>query len=114
MIQTIIPYVINAPFFWLSMGLDAAIAAIVGAIIYDGDLSAAWKGLVSVILYGFIIFQVDFTRIENLFARFPDSVDMTRLGGVVTLVFVTGFWIFGIFIGVAASYLTRRKYRKVV
>lgn len=108
----VINYITSAPYFWLSMGMVSAVAIFVGAIIYDGNLSAATKGLISVILYAFFIFQVDFTRINNLFSKFPDKIDTTRYAGIVTILIVTIFWIIGIVIGVIASYFARKIARK--
>ena len=51
-------YISSAPYFWLSMGMTASMAMFIGAIIYDGELEYAWKGLLSVGMYGFFLFQV--------------------------------------------------------
>lgn len=107
--QTTVQYVIYAPFFWLSMGMTAGIAVFVGAIIYDGNLSAATKGLISVILYSFLIFHTSWVRITDLIAKYPEKADPTRYGGLLTIIILTVFWIIGIFLGVGASHLVRKK-----
>lgn len=107
-------YVINAPYFWISMGMVTAVAIFVGAIIYDGNLTNATKGLISIILYAVLLIQVDYSRLQDLFINFPEKIDKTRYAGILSILFITFFWLLGMFLGVSVSYLIRKIHRKKV
>jgi hypothetical protein len=100
-------YVAEAPYFWTSMGMVTSVSIFVGAIIFDGDLSMLWKGLLAVGLYAFFILQVTVTRIFTVYS----VVELTEGGpnqprimaGVMTIFLVTLFWCIGMFIGVCVS-----------
>ncbi|MDE2233520.1 MAG: hypothetical protein KGJ90_05430 [Patescibacteria group bacterium] len=106
--NTTLNYVVNAPYFWLSMGLVAGVSVFVGAIIYDGDLKTAWKGIISILTYGFFIFEITFTRILHL-ENGLSVQDPTRYGGLLTILFVTIFWVIGMLLGVFASKKTHKR-----
>lgn len=106
-------YVISAPYFWLSMGMTAAIAMFIGAIIYDGELEYMWKGLISVGMYGFFLFQVMITRVSTNFHKdlFSAYAHMAY-ANIVTVLIVSLFWAIGIIAGVFISSLFHKNHRK--
>lgn len=104
-----ISYISNAPYFWLSMGMTTAVAIFVGAIVYDGELNTATKGIISIGLYGFFIFQTGFTRISSFLAKYPETYTPRSYAGLVTILFITFFWLTGVLLGVLTSYWVRKR-----
>lgn len=98
-----IVYVVSVPYFWLTMGMVTSVSMFFGALIFDGDRSAAGKSLISTLVYTFFLFFVQVTRIikavgvENI--RNPSQA----YASTVTLLFVTAFWVLGVMLGVFAN-----------
>lgn len=99
-------YISQAPYFWLSMGMVCAIAMFIGAIIYDGELENAYKGIISVGMYGFFLFQIIFTRVSANYGALSVSLSPAQVYANLTTVIVVSIgWLIGIGIGVYASSL---------
>jgi hypothetical protein len=97
----IIEYIVMAPFFWQSMGFTTAIAMFVGAVIYNGDLNQARKGIISVTSYAIMILWVIFSRIFNIYDfSDPTFKPAMAFASIITIAFVSFFWLVGIIFGV--------------
>lgn len=93
-------FVINADGFWLAMGLTTATGMFIGASIYDGNLSILKKGILTILFYALFIIVTIFLRIQGnsgvpIFDRHPQST-----AGMITVVFITLFYLSGMCIGV--------------
>lgn len=103
LLVNVFSYISEAPFFWGAMGFTTALGMFVGALIYDGELTEASKGIVSVISYACMIVWMNLTRIANVLGPNLD-VGHTRTGmafaGTATVVAVTLAWLLGMFLGV--------------
>ena len=96
-------YISGGPGFRLSMGMTTAVAVFIGAIIFDGVLTLAVKGIITVISYAFFVLQIDITRITSTYAQemVPKSAPQAMsYGGIGTIAAVTIFWIVGMMLGV--------------
>lgn len=106
-------YISQAPFFWMGMGFTTAIAMFVGAIIFDGNLPQASKGLVSVGSYAAMLFWLNSARVtdtindraaQGIKTLHPEMV----WAGIMTLLLVTLAWVLGVFLGV---FIVSRKHK---
>ena len=102
-------YITSAPYFWVSMGMVASVSVFVGAIIFDGDIPTASKGIVGVISYVFFLIQVQVTRVNDTISKTlkNGNFDYMFHAATFSIIVVTLFWILGIFIGVATSSTVR-------
>lgn len=105
-------YVSHAPYFWLTMGMVTAVSMFVGAIVFDGDLSTATKGIIGVLSYIFFLIQAQFTRVTDAIPRIkPPSPSYTWHAATITIIIITFFWIIGVLFGVYTSYRVRMRYK---
>lgn len=103
-----IQYVISGHLFWASMGFTTAIAMFIGALVYDGEVPKAKRGIVSVLTYGFILCWTTVSRVVPIYFERIATEDPARLqmnqgqifANPVTIGFVTLFWVLGIYLGV--------------
>ena len=107
MIDTLL-YVINGQSFWLSMGCTSAVGVFIGALLYNGDLKLLQKGILTIGIYVFFLLHTTFVRLLGtrnvpIFERAPQST-----ASIVTILLVTLFYIFGMFIGVAVLSYTKK------
>lgn len=106
-----IQYVVGGSMFWGAMGFTTAVGMFIGAMIYDGELNQAKKGLLSVISYAIMLGWVNLARISESISL-PDfnlqQHPEYAPAGVVTLVIVTLAWTLGVLLGVA---IFRHKYK---
>lgn len=104
-----IKYVALANGFFGSMGFTTAIGMLIGAIIHNGDLKKAAKGVVTTLAYAFMVTLTGFLRV------FPNisggSVFEKSYAGTITPVVVAMFYVCGIGIGVFIVSLVHKKYR---
>lgn len=108
----VITYVMDAPYFWMTMGMVSACAVFVGAILYDGILSLAAKGIISTAIYASFIITAHVNRVNYLLSTSPEmrtASERVIYANVVTIGFITLFWMIGIVIGVVTSCLVRKK-----
>lgn len=94
-------YILQAPFFWGTMGFITAISMFIGVMVYDGKMSEVSKGLVSVGTYALMLLWVTAIRISNV--NWGNNAQ--ALAGIATIIFVTLFWSLGMFLGVMLAYV---------
>lgn len=105
-------YVTGIPFFWMTMGMITASAMFCGAIILNGDLSMAWRSLLTKIIFVTLLFQVNFYRVTYEIQRLNISFNKYSYAEIVTMVIVSIFWIIGMLLGVYTSHGVKAHYRK--
>ena len=114
MIKEAIQFITNSPSFWLSMGWLSACGVLIGALLYNGDLKMLTKGIVTIGVYVMFLYFVSLARINTVSYMMDESAyPYTAYAGIVTVSFVTAFYIFGMIIGVIALNL-RKKFKKSV
>lgn len=97
-------YISAAPYFWLSMGMSAGFAMFIGAIIYDGELEYAWKGLLSVGMYGFFLAQIIFTRVSYNYPMIIQGLTPGQAwANITTIIVLSVFWAAGVMLGIFVS-----------
>ena len=110
-----VAYISSAPYFWISMGMTTGIAMFIGAIIYDGELEYAWKGLLGIGMYSFFLFQVMFTRVNYNYVQITKTLNAGQAyANLTTVVVVSLFWTIGVLFGVLVSSRFHGNHRKVV
>ena len=97
-------YVANSPMFYGSMGFTTATAMFIGALLYDGNIQEARKGLVAVISYVVMLVWTTGLRV------FPNAVvhnfvyspthDGRAFAGMVTIIYISLAWFLGFFLGI--------------
>lgn len=95
--------VIHAPFFWGSMGLTSAIAMLIGALIYDGHVKRAQRGIISVFSYAAMMAWTNLIRVNSLLSTYPEEeivFHSNAFNSTITLIFISLAWLFGVFLGV--------------
>lgn len=103
MMNDALMYVISFPYFWISMGVTVASSMFIGAILYNGDVRALVKGMVSLITYFALLMTVTVTRVNiSLVSALSHdrSNDYMAYAGIVTLLIVTLFYVTGLLLGV--------------
>ena len=95
-------YVINAPYFWPSMGFTTATSMFVGVLLHDGNLKQVAKAEVT--LLTFAIFLI-VTSIPRIFSHDISAEHLPgALGGLTTIFCVTFFYTLGLLLGVLIAY----------
>jgi len=93
-----VDYITTAPFFWGSMGFTTAVGMFIGAVIYDGNLPDVKKGIVSILSYACMLFWIISSRVFN---GISTALQPERaLASLLTIMIVTVFWVFGVYLGV--------------
>lgn len=106
-----IDYVIQAPYFWATMGSITAVSIFVGAILYDGILPTAIKGTIAILLYASLIFATHMIRANNSINVKQLTVSEMSYASPVVLVIITIFWVVGVMLGVYTSHRVRVKHK---
>lgn len=110
-----VSYVINAPFFYSSMGMTAATSIFIGAAMYNGELKPASKGILAVLSYAILLLITTlprvFDRLNNSELAFSQERTSMAYAGAITIFFLTIWYILGILIGV---YTVQRAHKKKV
>lgn len=104
----VIKYVTNAPMFWGSMGFTTAIAMFIGALVYDGELEQASKGVFSVVSYVIMLLWVMISRVLSSLNTVGLNEPAKAWAGTLTILLITIFWLIGILLGVL---ILRTKYK---
>lgn len=92
------------------MGLTTSIAMFVGASIYNGNFEQAKKGVFAVGSYGTMLAWTIFSRVlPNALERNFVYSDGRAFAGLVTIIYVTIFWMLGIGMGVTVYKWTKKK-----
>jgi len=107
-----IQYVISAPAFWHTMGVITATAIVVGAVIHNGDLKSLGKIMLTLLTYGVFIFSVDAVRIYSVLLERGITDHAKAYAGLITIVFVTFFYLLGIAIGVLTVHKAHESVRE--
>ena len=95
-----IPYVMGDEFFILSMACTTAVALFIGATIYDGLLREVKKGIVTVGSYALMLVMANYSRVTSVLNEVPELSRHQPFAGIVTILFVTFFYITGMLLGV--------------
>ena len=96
-------YVVGDPYFWLAMGFTTAIGIFVGAVVYDGVLRQAKKGVIVLLSYAFILALTNFSRITPIIIRGEATSFEQPFAGVATILLVTIFYLIGMCLGVKTT-----------
>jgi hypothetical protein len=110
----ILQYVMGAAFFWPSMGVTTAIAMLIGATLYDGELAQVNKAIVSITSYAIMLLITIIARINETTATGVAQEHLPMVyAGVTTVFLITFFWVLGLFFGVLLlKYKNRNKKKK--
>jgi large-conductance mechanosensitive channel len=102
-------YISQAPFFWASMGLITGIGMFIGSIIYNGDVKAISKAIITLIVYITLLSSINFTRIYSVFCTVGIQSSVMAFGGVLTSIVISLFYITGMFVGVVLTKRVRKQ-----
>lgn len=98
-------YISQAPYFWASMGLITGIGMFIGSIIYNGDVKAMSKALITLTVYITLLTSINATRIYSIYCNIGIENPTMAFGGTMTSIIISLFYIAGMYSGVI---LTRR------
>jgi hypothetical protein len=101
-------YISHAPFFWGSMGLVTGIGMFIGSIIYNGDVKRISKAIITLIVYITLISSMNITRIYDVYCNIGVINPPMAFGATLTSVFVSIFYILGMFTGVTITRMVRK------
>lgn len=104
-------YVVDVPFFWITMGMVGASAAFCGTIILNGHLDVAWRSLLTKIIYITFLFQINFFRVTHEIEVRHLQYNQYSYATIVAMAIMTVFWIFGMLVGIYTSHFVKQKYR---
>lgn len=107
MFQQSLVFVASDQYFWFGMGLTTAISMFVGAIIYNGDMAQAKKGLVSISSYAMLLVYVNAARIGPQLTHVVNPYQ--PFAGIATIFYLTSFYLFGMLWGVGMLRLIKHK-----
>ena len=94
-------YVAGQNAFWESMGFTSAMATFVGVLLFNGNVDHAKRGTIAVFAYAIMLLWTTFARIlPNAIERNFIYQDGRAFASIVTIFYITVFWLFGILIGV--------------
>lgn len=103
-----IVYVVTAPFFWQAMAVTTIVAMIIGTLVYNGDLDKLWRATLAIITYGLLIVGTSVTRTYSLTGfHFEEMLQGQGLAGTTTILLVTAFYVFGLYLGYTAHKLAQ-------
>ena len=98
-IATSSAYVAQAPQFWPTMGTIMGISVFIGAIIYDGQMKEATRGIITLVSYCVLLFWMTITRVMSNYR--PGITDPElALASATSIVMTSFFFIMGILLGV--------------
>jgi hypothetical protein len=98
-IATSSAYVAQTPQFWPSMGTIMAISVFIGAIIYDGQMREATRGIITLVSYCTLLFWMTISRVMQNYK--PGYLHPEFIwAGAVTILITSLFFILGILLGV--------------
>lgn len=106
-------YIINAPYFWGSMGFTVGMAMFIGAYIYDGNMEQVKRGTAA--LGSYVSMLLWFTSIRVYHSThgltvFNGNKPELALASIVTILVLTVAWLSGMLIGV---YLIHRLHKEL-
>lgn len=108
-----IPYIVNIPYFWGSMGFTVAISMLITASLFDHDIDAIKKFAFSVLAFIMMLFVVTFTRVQYTTVHDISNTTYSResgftYAGIATIIMVFLFWEIGILLGLIVLKLQKR------
>jgi len=99
-----VAYVTNAPFFWQLMAVTTIIAMFIGAMIHNGDFKGLRKHIISLGSYILMLLTTTGSRVLPIYLEKKHSATPENLAQIwatpVTVLFLSAFWLFGLFWGV--------------
>lgn len=103
-----INYVSSDQYFWIAMALTVCIGLFIGAVLYDGILKEVKKACVVLCSYCFLLLATNYSRIVPII--YSNNVhDINQpWAGVVTIIFVTFFYLVGMLLGVKVTNLAHK------
>lgn len=94
-------FVSEQTLFWQSMGFTSGMAIFVGVILFNGNSAQAKKGTLAILSYAAMLLWTTIMRIlPSAIERNFIYTDGRPFAGIVTIFYITIFWILGIIIGV--------------
>ena len=105
----IIDYIVDAPFFWSSMGLITAIGILVGNVIYSGDTKGFSKAFITTSVYTSLLVTMNLNRVYDVFLNIGIKDTKMAFAGTATACIVFIFYILGMYVGV---HITKLVYKK--
>lgn len=104
-------YVAGDYYFIPSMAMIVICGLFVGSVIFNGDVQQIKKGIVVLLSYASLLVMVNYARIYPLFSTFSPEHSRQPLAGIVTILFVTIFYLLGMCWGV---YVTKKAHAKII
>lgn len=103
-------YVINDSYFWLSMAFTTSCGVFVGSVLYDGVLREIKKAVVVLGSYAVLLVMTTLARVLPIVTSpgYHPSQSGQPMAGVVTILLVTTFYLFGIWLGV---FITKKAHK---
>ena len=101
-----IKYVVSDYYFVPSMAIVTMMGIFIGAVIYNGDVKEIRKVIAVVLTYALLLAMANLSRIIPLLDTAETSYQ--PFAGITTLLFVTLFYVLGMFWGV---YLTKKAHK---
>ena len=98
-IATSSAYVAQAPQFWPTMGTIMAISVFIGAIIYDGQMKEATRGIITLVSYCTLLLWMTISRVLQNYRpgyNHPEFIWESATSIIITSL----FFIMGIILGV--------------
>lgn len=94
-------FVYKQSLFWPSMGFTTATAIFVGVMLFNGNFDQAKKGTLAILSYAAMLTWTTIARVlPNAIERNFEYSDGRAFAGIVTIIYITIFWILGIIVGV--------------
>lgn len=99
-IATSSAYVAQAPQFWPAMGTIMGISVFIGAIIYDGQMKEATRGIITLISYCVLLFWMTISRVLHNYRPGYANPELAW-ASATSIVMTSFFFIMGILLGVS-------------
>ena len=101
-------YVMIQDYFWISMAVTVMMGVFIGATIYDGCVAQVKKAIITIGIYAAIICAIS---VERILPNYQSGLFTLHRpwAGIATVIYVTVFYLFGMFLGVYITYLVSKK-----
>ena len=105
-----IQYVQSGPYFWGSMGFIFASAMLIGALIFGGNHKFIFKFILGLLAYVVMLIFVNLTRASQaITSEFTLDQSAKAYASTITTIYVTFFWIAGLFLGLVLDKLKAQR-----
>jgi hypothetical protein len=103
-------FVAHAEYFWQAMAAVTIISMVIGALIYNGDLTELKKAILTIFTYGGMVALTNMARIITSEAGVKRNLmnEGQAFNGTTTVIYVTLFYLVGISLGVWAHKQARK------